>query len=353
MLIVHYRYFEVKNKFGLILLIVVALLGCTPQSDRTVIFFGSSVCNGVGAEGQHGYAWLVGENLPKGWQYTNISVNGNNTYDLFARFDRDLTPLEGKYVVLGISLGNEGLHEKGRRAVLSYQENMPRLIQQIQDQGRIAIVTNNYSRTDFNEVDFADLCRVNLEVQQWDVPTVNLLGNIDDGAGHWAPGFDNGDDIWHPNTLGHQEMASAFVPSMWTALEKGKQLPDRIGMEVLETGVHSVSFEPEEGLRSYTLSYISADTTYVIVHSALRNQTQRFANNELLDTIDEEAVPYHFVVKGSNLRQLFLFRGALTALEVCALTEGKMLRSSLELYCPLTGADKNNYALSMNHVEVN
>lgn len=342
-----------KNNFWLVILIVSLLVGCTPQRERSVVFFGSSVCNGVGAVDQHGYAYLVGENLPQGWQYSNISVNGNNTFDLFARFDQDLVPVDAKYVVIGVSLGNEGLHETGERAVLSYRENMPRLIQQVHDLGRVAIVTNNYSRADFNAVDFRDLCEVNLEMQQWDVPTVNLLGNIDDGTGKWAPGFDNGEDIWHPNTAGHQQMASAFVPSMWKALEQSKPLPVRMGMDEEETGVSACHFQAEDGIQSWTLSYISSDTTYVHVYSALRNQIQIYANDKLLGednlVYPEDGDDASFELKGTNLRQVFLFRAALTELEVHALTEGKMLRSSLELYCPLTHGDTQNYAQSLNN----
>lgn len=335
----------------IILTVCLALVSCGRQPEK-VIFFGSSVCNGVGADEQHGYAYLVGENLPQGWQYQNISVNGNNTYDLFARFDRDLVPTTGKYVVIGVSLGNEGLHEKGGRALLSYRENMPRLIQQIHDLGRVAIVTNNYSRADFNAVDFQDLCEVNLEVQQWDVPTVNLLGNIDDGAGHWAPGYDNGEDIWHPNTAGHHEMASAFVPSMWEALEEGKPLPVRVCVNNKESGVSHVMYTPEAGLRSYTLSYISGDTTYTIVHSTLRNETLRYEDKVLVSREADDIVPETFDIMGENLSQILLYRAAMTEVEIAALVEGKMLRSSLELYCPLTDGDTNNYAQSTSNLKL-
>ena len=105
---------------------------CAPSAEHTVCFFGSSVCKGVGADSLQGYADCVSRLLPSGWQAVNISVGGNNTYDLLARYETDLLPTQAKYVVVGLSLGNEGLHEKGERALLSYRENMPRLIEQLQ-----------------------------------------------------------------------------------------------------------------------------------------------------------------------------------------------------------------------------
>ena len=206
----HWRTYLIP---ALLLVSCVLLSACKSPAEQRVCFFGSSVCRGVGADALHGYAAQVTEALPAGWESVNISIDGNNTYDLFARFDRDMTPVEAKYVVIGISLGNEGLHEKGARAMLSYRENMPCLIRMLQEQGRVVVVTNNYPRADFNEVDYADLCDVNLEVQQWDVPTINVFGTIDDGAGRWAAHLWNGSDIYHPNQLGHEAMASAFPKS--------------------------------------------------------------------------------------------------------------------------------------------
>lgn len=336
-------------RIAILAMAATAMLSCVPEGGRRVCFFGSSVCKGVGAEGEHGYAYMVGENLPDGWEYVNLSVSGNCTYDLFARYDRDMKPEKAKYVVLGLSLGNEGLHEKGARALLSYRENMPRLIKMLQDDGHVVIVCNNYSRADFNEVDFRDLCRVNLELQEWDVPTINLFGNIDDGAGHWANGFWNGEDIWHPNTDGHQQMASAFVPSMWKALEKGKALPVLTDTAVVATGVSAIEFDAEPGLCSYSVSYCSADTCYSIVYSALRCEKQLYANGELISCTSGQEDPSHFSLSGSDLRQLQLHRAALTPLEVKAIAEGKLLRSSLEIYCPLTGGDCTNLAQSMNN----
>lgn len=327
-------------------LLTLIMLSCAPQSERRVCFFGSSVCKGVGADEEHGYAYLVGENLPKGWEYVNLSVSGNCTFDLFARYERDMKPEAAKYVVLGLSLGNEGLHETGARALLAYRENMPRLIKMLQDDGHTVIVCNNYSRADFNAVDFRDLCEVNLEVQQWDVTTVNLFGNIDDGAGHWAEGFWNGEDIWHPNTEGHAQMASAFVPSMWQALAQGKSLPWRKDMDVESTGVTSFSFDAEPGLCSFTLSYISGGVCYAMVHSALRNTTDWYADGVLTDSYADSEVLTHFEFDGSDMRQLLFYRAAMTPLEIKAIAEGKMLRSSLEIYSPLTSEE--NLAQSLN-----
>ena len=87
--------------FSALLLVTCSLFNaCKSPAEQRVCFFGSSVCRGVGADALHGYAAQVTEALPAGWESVNISIDGNNTYDLFARFDRDMTPVEAKYVVI-------------------------------------------------------------------------------------------------------------------------------------------------------------------------------------------------------------------------------------------------------------
>lgn len=330
---------------------VVLVSSCTATPEHTVCFFGSSVCKGVGADSLQGYADLVGQRLPHGWQAVNVSVSGNDTYDLFARYDRDLTPTSAKYVVVGLSLGNEGLHEKGERALLSYRENMPRLIEQLQRDGRIVIVTNNYPRADFNAVDYNDLCEVNLEVQQWNVTTVNLFGTIDDGHGHWA--YWNGTDIYHPDNRGHQAFASAFPPSLWQALDKGKPLPEYIATMDDQSGIEYLTFVPEEGVESYTLSYQSGDTTYTTVYSDCQHVLKQYINGVCIcTTADYTSTAGSYSIRGHNLHQLLFYRAALTEREVHALVEGKLLRSSLELYCPLLGGNTDNLAQTTNKIQL-
>ncbi len=340
--------------FSAILLVTCSLLNaCKSPAEQRVCFFGSSVCRGVGADSLNGYASQVADALPIGWESVNISIDGNNTYDLFARFERDMTPIEAKYVVIGISLGNEGLHEKGARAVLSYKENMPRLIRMLQEQGRVVIVTNNYPRADFNPVDYEDLCAVNLEVQQWDVPTINVFGTIDDGQGRWAEHMWNGSDIYHPNQLGHLAMASAFPLTMWEALQAGKPLPECVPTQGDENGVACVSFVPEGHVQSYTLSYISADTTYTEVYAAAQQKLWQYANGQQVSVTEGiDKTIGTITIQGNNIHQVLFYRAAMIELEVRALADGKMLRSSLEIYCPLLGGDATNYAQTTNCVAI-
>ncbi len=336
-----------------LLLSTIALLSCTPAADRRICFFGSSVCRGVGADSLHGYAWQYSQRLPNSWSIVNISVDGNDTYDLLARFDADLLPDDSRFVVIGLSLGNEGLHEDGEAAVLSYKENLLTLVRKIRELGRIPVVMGSYVRADFNPVDYEDLLNTNLEMMQWQVPFVSFLGALDDGRGRWADGFWNKQDKWHPNTAGHRELCSAIPPTFFQALAQGKPLPLRRDVTPSQQ-ISNVSFVPEPGLSSYTLSYTSRDSVYTTVHSAVRHTTWRYVNKHCVDTIATDEVPDMFTVTGDCLRDLFFYRTPLSPREVATLAEGAMLHGSLEIYAPLTGDNPaENLALTLNTLKIN
>src|SRR5437867_12359727 len=87
---------------------------------RRVAVFGSSVAFGTGDEfGKEGYTGLLREMLaPRGWEVLNQSRGGDTTKTMAPRFApegapdprvRYLLPVNPGYVLIGLSLGNEGI----------------------------------------------------------------------------------------------------------------------------------------------------------------------------------------------------------------------------------------------------
>jgi hypothetical protein len=114
-----------------------------------------------------------------------------------------------------------------------------------------------------------------------------------------------------------------------------------------------VTFQPEGQVQSYTLSYVSADTTYTEVYSAAQKKLWLYANGQQLSVAEGiDKTIDTITIQGSNIHQVFFYRAAMTEREVRALARGKMLRSSLEIYCPLLGGDTTNYAQTMNCVTI-
>ena len=94
--------------------------GAESSSEQRVALWGSSVANGAGDETQlGGYAGHLRRQMAeRGWELLNQSKNGDNTVTIQARFEpgatpdentRYLTSVDPAYVIIGLSLGNEGI----------------------------------------------------------------------------------------------------------------------------------------------------------------------------------------------------------------------------------------------------
>jgi hypothetical protein len=239
---------------------------------------------------------------------------------------------------------------------------------------------------------------------------VNLLGAVDDGQGHWAPGYF--DDALHPNDRGHAELAHAWVPSLFDALQAGKPIPHaqasagvrlapqaalRLVPEALvhpftqvlsfrtagrgqllslqdSTAAGSLSIE-----KGGSLAYASAGGGHLRSATRVRDNqwhqvvlTHYFARGETLLYLDGKEVgrlpeQLHLrqlalggagAARGAHYRNWLFYRAGMNADEVRALATDSLLKSSLELYAPLDGRRRAapdslaNLAQSMNGVMI-
>lgn len=393
---------------------------CVDIDDYKISMMGSSVANGQGATDMQGYAFMYNklledrykENKGLNWKISNISVNGNNTSNLLERWDGDLMGDCGRYVIYGLSLGNEGIHENGQSSFDSYKSNMQLLITKAREAGKIPVVSNNYTRGDFNATDYAYIKQMNLLIHEWDVPTINLLGAIDDGAGVWAPGYQVPEDIYHPTTEGHAEFFYAMVPSLFDALEAGKPLPQKISWASYRLGStissNRIELTPENVIHPFTFSFdiktassgiiasfdnvsgrgifeIASDGNLVykspvsgeiraaslinddawhkitLTHYYAWGKTFLYVDGMQAGELDEKLEAKRFYLSDQyapaviDFKDLLFYRSGMNAEEISALYGGKILRSSLEIYSPL---DENgdeplmNYAQSTNTIKL-
>jgi len=232
-----------------LLALVLAVAGLTPlhgqkpaAPPRRIAVFGSSVANGTGDDlGQEGYTGRLRALLaPRGWEVLNQSRGGDNTKTMAPRFApegapdpkvRYLLTVNPSYALLGLSLGNEGIQNGATRAekdaiYSQFESGMRGFVERSRQQHIVPIITLCYTRNDFTQVEYEYTRRMNLAINGWDVPSVNFLGAVDDGAGKWARGFWH--DSLHPNAAGHDELLRTFVPTLFEALERGKASPTRV-----------------------------------------------------------------------------------------------------------------------------
>lgn len=371
---------------------------CIEVADNKITFFGSSVCNGQGASEdgniKHGYAWQYGQLLAArheadenagDFEYSNASINGNNTVNLLARYKGHMYGDCGSYVVIGLGLGNEGIHGAANPQAIynQWKTNMAELIRLAEEEGKTVIATNNYSRGDYNATDYGYVKQMNLEMHEWDVPTVNLLGGLDNcaGNGQWASGYQNGDDIYHPNEAGHTEFMHTIVPSLFDALEAGKTKPVRqTGEGMTLTADDQLIITPEDHVHSFTLAMRVKNISSLQLAFTLTEGTAPQVGSTILDANWHTLVVSHYYAAGKtyvyldgvqqsvtdgkilldkvtmsglcSISDLHFWRAGMNADEVAAFEAGKMLCSSLEIYSPLNNGDVTNHAQSMNAVQV-
>jgi lysophospholipase L1-like esterase len=194
------------------LVLVLALIAsCSePNTEKTVVIFGSSVARGVGATNDHGWADMLGEKLEaRGYTYHNISVPGDTTQALINRFQSDLVPLNPQIVVIGLSLANEGFVGAEEKSAIAAQfvQRMEFLVEQCKERGYTPIVAGVYSNNAYTKEDLGYLMSVEQRLSTMGVPYISFLAAVDDGTGRWKPGLfaDGG----HPNDAGHLAMFNA------------------------------------------------------------------------------------------------------------------------------------------------
>lgn len=387
--------------------------------ENRISVMGSSVANGEGATDHHGYAYLYGELLKdraangrsqNPFYTSGISINGNNTVNLLDRY-HDLTNDFGRYVIFGVSLGNEGIHGAADQQKIfnQFRDNMLTLIEKAREDGKTPVIMNNYTRGDFEASDYDYVKQMNLLIHQWDLPSVNLLGAIDNGAGRWADGYQNGDDIYHPSTAGHEEFLYAMVPSLFDAIADGKPLPIRSAGNSFILGQGGmISFVPEETSHAFTLainlnnasdgltttiantagdarisiengavvytspqgktitansataiSTTAQPTAIALTHYYAQGRTLLYVDGQPAGEIAEKIAPTAVKIADNNgaadISEIFYYRSAMSPDEIKALNEGKMLKSSLEVYMPFSDEThpETNVAQSLNTVIVN
>jgi len=384
-----------------------------PIDEYRISVFGSSVANGQGATDWKGYRYMYGQQLiarhkegrsKNPFYTTNVSIGGNTTTNLLNRYD-DLIRDFGRYVIFGLSLGNEGIHgASNQQAVFAqWRDNMLSLIRKVRADGKIPMVMNNYTRSDYNDDDYYYVKQLNLLIHEWDVPSTNVLGSIDKGNGQWADGYVA--DTYHQNTAGHAEFMYAMVPSLFDAIKAGKPQPirKRTKSMTIEAG-NEIYFEPEETVHPFTVcvrvkgtegqvvcltqasgteqaivrvnedgtvTYTSPTGSSITSTTKINDTnwhhvslTSYYAQRRTILYVDKtkagevserlakiETVSIGDQDNSREISELFFWRSGMTPEEITAVCNGKMLKSSLEIYAPIGGVtDMENLAQSTNEV---
>ena len=382
-----------------------------------VVVLGSSVAAGTGASPQsNGWAYRLEALLEQppaeipdsraAWTVFNASIGGDTTSKVLNRFNNDVAiPRAGADIVMiGLSLANEGLVGSSNPQPVfdSFKNGLTEIISRCRAEGFYPVITLCYPQNQYNSQQYAFVRKMNVLINSWDVPSVNFLGAIDDGNGHWVPGYSADDG--HPNSQGHLELYSSIVPTFFDAVIAGKtDIPSwdgTTGYLRLQQDAGSPSpltFTPGHDYRSLTLSYrlrttgtgsiaaIESGTTgatmeiregslvYIsptgvettipttlndgrwhdlaISHRKPSSQTLLFVDGQLMATVSGSLTAETFVVGGpgstagraaapleADFQDVAIYRAAWTEDEALAQSSGALQQASLDVLATLDDA---------------
>lgn len=276
----NYKMISAKIKYTLlltILLLIASSATASAQIEKRIAAFGSSVCNATGDETtEGGYIGRLTVLVKKyGFELINVSRGGDNTIKIQERWEKTdiapkkkvednqyLLPVNPKFVIIGLSLANEGLAKKtgaGKDSIFEqFRTGIIGIIARLRQLGKIPVVANCYPNQAYSLEDYAYLRKINLIISSWDVPSIDLLDCIDDGSGRWLDGFYR--DPSHPSSGGHREMFFTFPPTLFSALESGKQVPSFINNNQCASITYSNEpafvYKPADTIHSFTNSFL-------------------------------------------------------------------------------------------------
>mmetsp|Transcript_758 Transcript_758/g.1420 ORF Transcript_758/g.1420 Transcript_758/m.1420 type:complete len:327 (-) Transcript_758:228-1208(-) len=191
-----------------------------PAGGKRVAICGSSVAAGSWAFQDQGWAWILARALEERYnhQTVNVAVHGYDTQHLLKDFQRLVASQKPDYVVIGLSVANEGLSwkpmEEWEAVSLSFKNGIRQLLLEIKQIGAQAVLGDVYPNGDYAHEKQLHLLKDAHEfLASQNVPVLSWLGPLDDGHGRWRDGLMN--DPAHPNSHGHRKMFEAIDLSIF------------------------------------------------------------------------------------------------------------------------------------------
>jgi len=383
----------------------------TKDVRKVIAVIGSSIAAGWVTSFQHqydmqnGYAYRLGRFLePQGYIVKNVSVPGDDTKKVLQRLEKDLFPLAPEFVLIGLSLSNEGIMEQQPEAVMEqFFAGITGIVRQCRARGIIPILGSCYAYNDYNLEHYRLTKAMNMKLNSLDLPLIDFLGALEDGSGHFPAGVTY--DWGHPDNRGHEEFFYAIVPGKFAALQKGVKEPvflkeDGFVRVKQNLGTPALSYVPHHETHSFSFCFkfrtkyngriaevgigngngkmngncvLLIDNSQVeyrspsgisikaakpaatgewhtaaLIHRYMNRETLLFIDGEWVGSEKEQLLPRYFSLgvknspKGVDYKDLLIYRAALNSDEVQFLEKGNLWRGSLEVYAPLNEPIREN-----------
>ncbi len=379
------------------------------NENKKIVVLGSSVAAGWVTSYQekydfkNGYAYRLERYLSdKGFDVINKSIPGNNTKDALERFDKDVLSEKPDYLIIGLSMSNEGLETEDPDSVFqSYQSGINELISKCEANNIYPVLGLCYANDNFTPLQYEYLKRMNIEMNSYGYPCINFLGAFEDGDGHFPGSYKF--DPNHPDNRGHEEFFLCFIPDLFQAIDAGVPTPKLIKHDsYIKLGERrknqNLLYFPSENMHSFSFGFgfktksgghlaqiqtqdkdhnieidkqgrllycgevISANGVNVmdgewhkmmITHRYLDQTTQIHIDENHTSVVKEQIQPAAFVLGSGNIicnyRNLMIYRAALNVNEISALMD-QIIHASMVCYAPLENGSLKNLAQTKSKI---
>ncbi|PSL42122.1 lysophospholipase L1-like esterase [Planomicrobium soli] len=180
-----------------------------------VVFLGSSSSEGTGPTDRT-KAWftLIAERLGPDYEVIIRGIGGNKTPDVLSRFYRDVAPLQPDFVIIQLTLGNEGIYTASDKIAVyqQFRKNLLKIVRMVQQIGATPILASQGPTRNFNTMYYNHAAQLNSEFERMGIHSIDWLGNLTETNGLWISTLMA--DSLHYNDRGHQMIRDSFPPSL-------------------------------------------------------------------------------------------------------------------------------------------
>lgn len=229
------------------------------NTKQKIVFLGSSTVEGTGTTDRPntGFVSLLKNRLePLGFEVINRGVGGDNTQDAINRFLKDIVPLQADFVVVGLTIGNEGINDTTnyKEVIQQFKKGIYRLVGLIKKYGSTPIIINQAPTNRYNETIYNMMKQFNDELENSSIMTIDIMGAVDTLTGTPFPSIMT--DSLHYNDRGHQEFLNSFPPTMFDMLKDRDNKPFQTSNNHILLGSPTsdtpIEFNPTYSLTTFT-----------------------------------------------------------------------------------------------------
>ncbi len=389
------------NKIITIFLIILLTISIYAKEKKKVVILGSSVASGwvtsykTKYDMKNGWAYRLERNYSDEYEVINISIPGNKTTDVLNRLEKDLFSLSPNYVIISLSLSNEGIMGENKDSVFTlFNSNLLSIINKCKENNITPIIGYCYPNDEYSEIEYEYIKKMNAFINGLNYSSINFCGNINNGKGNFINGYTY--DEGHPDNTGHEEMFYSLSTSIFEKIFSKELKIDRsikgtkinnnlyfIPKEIMHSFTISIEISNDEIVKSFEIEnydennikielfknklifdgeelFLNASnnkySNLCISYNFLLNKVAIYLDGKFLFNKEKKLIPLCFVFYKNNkteYRNLTINRATLSGEEIAQLNEGIIQKGSLDLYVPFNKNTANiiNSKLQLTNIK--